>query len=136
MNGEKPASIKFLESLSKLLPEKQEPDFLRLFLQSRQAMGVSPKTLCFYQERLSKYKSNVNNYLKATSSVIQRYLNTIPANANGLATRHASYRTIKTFYRWLRAEYGLYNPIEGTQGSNPWQTDDARPGRNSGSAIN
>jgi site-specific recombinase XerD len=114
MNGEKPASIKFLESLSKFLPEKQEPDYFRLFLQSRQAMGVSPKTLCYYQERLSKFITNVN-YLKATSAVIQRYLNTIPANANGLATRHASYRTIKTFYRWLKTEYGLNNPIEGIQ---------------------
>ncbi len=114
MNGEKPASIKFLESLSKLLPEIHEPDYLRLFLQSRQAMGVSPKTLRFYQERLSKFIRNVN-YLKTTSAVIQRYLNTVPANANGLATRHASYRTIKTLYRWLKAEYGLNNPIEGIQ---------------------
>ena len=112
VNGEKPASIKFLESLSKFLPERQEPDYLRLFLQSRQAMGVSPKTLRFYQERLSKFIKNIN-YLKATSAVIQRYLNTVPANANGLATRHASYRTIKTLYRWLKAEYGLNNPIEG-----------------------
>ena len=75
-------------------------------------MGVSPKTLLFYQDRLSKFIRNVN-YLKATAAVVQRYLNTIPANANGLATRHASYRTIKTFYRWLKAEYGLNNPIEG-----------------------
>ena len=114
INGEKPASLKFLESLSKLLPEKQEPDYLRLFLQSRQAMGVSPKTLCYYQERLSKFIRNVS-YLKGTSAVIQRYLNTVPANANGLATRHASYRTIKTFYRWLKAEYGINNPIEVIQ---------------------
>ena len=112
VNGEKPASIKFLESLSKLLPERQEPDYLKLFLQSRQAMGVSPKTLRFYQERLSKFIKNVN-YLKATSAVIQRYLNTVPANANGLATRHASYRTIKTFYRWLNIEHGMNNPIKG-----------------------
>jgi len=60
VNGEKLASIKFLESLSKLLPEIREPDYLRLFLQSRQAMGVSPKTLRFYQERLFKFITNVN----------------------------------------------------------------------------
>ncbi len=114
VTGEKPASLKFLETLYKLLPEKQEPDYLSLFLQSRQAMGVSPKTLRFYQERLSKFITNVN-YLKATAAVIQRYLNSIPANANGLATRHASYRTIKTLYRWLKVEYGLNNPIKGIQ---------------------
>jgi site-specific recombinase XerD len=114
VNGEKPASIKFLESLIRLLPEKLEPDYLKLFLQSRQAMGVSPKTLRFYQERLSKFIKNVN-YLKATTATIQRYLNTISASENGLATRHASYRTIKTFYRWLKAEYGLNNAAEGIQ---------------------
>ncbi|MFA5399306.1 MAG: tyrosine-type recombinase/integrase [Dehalococcoidia bacterium] len=114
ITGEKPASVKFLESLSKLLPEIHEPDYLKLFLQSRQAMGVSPKTLCYYQERLSKFIRNVN-YLRATSAVVQKYLNTVPANANGLATRHASYRTIKTFYRWLKSEYGLNNPVEGIQ---------------------
>ena len=111
-SGKRPVSQKLVDSILSALPEKKEPDFLRLFLQSRQAMGVSQKTLLFYHERLSKFLKNVI-YLKATAAVIQRYLNTIPANANGLATRHASYRTIKTFYRWLNAGYGLNNPIEG-----------------------
>jgi len=111
-SGKRPVSQKLINAILLSLPERQEPDHLRLFLQSRQSMGVSPKTLLFYQDRLSKFIRNVN-YLKATAAVVQRYLNTIPANANGLATRHASYRTIKTFYRWLKAEYGLNNPIEG-----------------------
>ena len=114
VSGEKPASIKFLEALEKLLPERKAPDYLNQFLQSRETMGVSDKTLRYYHERLSKFTSAVN-YTNATSATIQRYLNSIPGNANGLATRHASYRTIKTFYRWLRSEYGLNNPMEGIQ---------------------
>ena len=113
-SGKKTASVKLLQAIAATLPTKNTPDYLALFLQSRQAMGVSPKTLRFYQERLSKFIRNVN-YLKASAAVIQKYLNSIPANANGLATRHASYRTIKTLYRWLKAEYGLNNPIEGIQ---------------------
>ena len=85
-------------------------DYLSLFLKSRQAIGVSPRTLEFYKERLSKFVVNVN-YLKAKPQTIQRYLNSIPPNGNGYATRHASYRAIRAFYRWLEAEYGLSNPM-------------------------
>jgi len=113
-SGKRPVSQKLVEAMLSSLPVRQEPDYMKLFLQSRQAMGVSLKTLRFYQERLSKFVRNVN-YLKATTATIQRYLNTVPANENGLATRHASYRTIKTFYRWLKSEYGLNNPVEGIQ---------------------
>jgi len=112
VNGEKPASLKFLEALNKLLPENKVPDYLQLFLQSRQAMGVSGKTIEFYKDRLKPFISEVN-YLKAASVSIQRYLNSIPPNQNGLATRHASYRAIKTLYRWLNSEFGFSNPISG-----------------------
>ena len=37
----------------------------------------------------------------------------ISPNKYGFATRHASFRTIKTFYRWLNAEYGTPNPVDG-----------------------
>jgi site-specific recombinase XerD len=30
-----------------------------------------------------------------------------------LSTRHAYYRTLKVFHRWLNAEYGFNNPIKG-----------------------
>lgn len=30
-----------------------------------------------------------------------------------MATRHASFRAVKTPYRWLSAEYGLTNSVEG-----------------------
>jgi len=75
-------------------------------------MGVSPKTIRFYKQRLSKFTFGID-YTKVTKQGLQRHLNSIPANNNGLATRHASYRAFKTFYRWLKSEYGFNNPIEG-----------------------
>ena len=99
-----------LTSLEK--PRKPDKDYLASFLQSRQAQGVSPRTLEYYRERLSKFIANVD-YTKASRQDIEQYLNSIPPNQYGLATRHASYRTIKTFYRWLDREYGFYNPVIG-----------------------
>jgi integrase/recombinase XerC len=75
-------------------------------------MGCSAKTIDFYNDRLGQFISNIN-YLRATTISIERYLNTIVPNQNGLATRHASYRAIKTFYHWLNAEFSLNNPIVG-----------------------
>jgi len=85
-------------------------DYITLFLQSRQARGVSPKTLEFYKERLYKFASRIN-YFNASPQHIERYLNSIPPNQNGFATRHASFRAMQAFYRWLNAEHGLNNPM-------------------------
>lgn len=92
--------------------QKLGTDYLALFLQSRESMGVSPKTLRFYHERLSKFICTVD-CLHSTSQDIQRYLNSIPPNKYGLGTRHASFRAIKAYYRWINSEYGIPNPIEG-----------------------
>lgn len=89
-----------------------EKDYLSLFLQSRETIGVSHKTLRFYRERLSKFIRSVD-CKQATRGDIGKYLSSIPPNKYGLGTRHASYRAIKTFYRWLHSEYGFINPMEG-----------------------
>lgn len=89
-----------------------DEDYLALFLQSREAMGVSPKTLRFYKERLSKFIRAID-HLQATRQDVQKYLNSIPPNQYGLGTRHASFRAIKAFYRWLNSEYGIPNSMEG-----------------------
>lgn len=96
----------------KRLSGRDKRDYLELFLQSREAMGVSPKTLRYYSERLSKF-IRVVDYLHASHQDIQRYLNSIPPNQYGLGTRHASFRAIKAFYRWLNSEYGIPNRMEG-----------------------
>ncbi len=112
-HGKRSPSQKLLDALASLeKPKKPDKDYLGLFLQSRQALGVSPRTLGYYHERLSKFVANVD-YVKASRQAIEQYLISIPPNQYGLATRHASYRTIKTFYRWLSREYVFSNPVTG-----------------------
>jgi len=76
------------------------------------ARGVSSSTLKYYRERLSKFITNVD-YTRAVRQDIEKYLNSIPANQYGLGTRHASYRAIRVFYRWLSTEYEFPNPVTG-----------------------
>ena len=45
--------------------DESEKDYFALFIESRNAMGVSPKTIRFYKERLLKFLNDVN-YLKAS----------------------------------------------------------------------
>ena len=112
-HGTRSPSPKLLEVLATLeRPKKPDKDYLDLFLQSRRARGVSPRTLRYYHERLSKFIAFAN-YLNADRQNIEKYLNSIPPNQYGLATRHASYRAIKVFYRWLSTEYELSNPVAG-----------------------
>jgi integrase/recombinase XerC len=51
------------------------------------------------------------NPYTATEDDIIRYLNTIPGNQYGYATRHASFRVLKTFYKWLETK-GLKYPMK------------------------
>ncbi len=112
-SGKRPPSQRLLELLAEeVTVDKPDKDYFHLFLGSREAMGVSPKTVIFYQDRLYRFVSQFN-YLKVSRKDITKNLNSIPANKNGLATRHASFRAIKTFYRWLNTEYGFKNPIDG-----------------------
>jgi integrase/recombinase XerC len=110
--GKLPPSEKLIRILSKSIDQDKtkQPDYASLFIQSREAMGCSSKTIEFYRDRLGQFFQSMD-YLKSKPSTIQKYLNSIPANDNGLATRHASYRAIKTFYRWLSTEFGFSNPI-------------------------
>ncbi|MFC2003868.1 hypothetical protein ACFLV4_08030 [Chloroflexota bacterium] len=112
-HGLRPPSKRLLDALAEQTRErKPDKDYFQLFLKSRQAMGVSVRTLEFYNDRLSPFVSQ-SNYLKASRKDLTQYFNSIPANRNGLATRHATFRAVKTFYRWLNGEYGLRNPVEG-----------------------
>jgi site-specific recombinase XerC len=96
--------------------KKPDRDYLGLFLESRQARGVTPSTLAFYEERLDKYGRTVEYFFdKASRRTIEQYLNTIQPNENGLGARHASYRALRVFYTWLHSEYGMDNPMTGVQ---------------------
>jgi len=111
-HGRRPPSQKLLDAIAGHgKTRKPEKDYLSLFIQSRQAMGVSPKTTRFYQERLSKFIAQVDCQ-RASRQQVERYLNSIPPNQYGLGNRHASYRAIKAFYHWLSTEYELENPTK------------------------
>ena len=72
-HGKRPPSQKLLGALAEHIRESKKPekDHLRLFLQSREARGVSPKTLRFYRERLYKFIFKVN-YVEASRQDIER----------------------------------------------------------------
>ena len=112
-NRKRPPSQKLLDAISEhIAPKKPQQDYLAQFLNSRRAMGVTQRTLDFYQEKLPKFTSNVD-YTKATRKDIERYLNLIPPNKYGLGNRHSHFRAIKTFLRWLEEEHGFRNPMKG-----------------------
>jgi integrase/recombinase XerD len=112
-HGKCPPSQRLLDAIDNWAGKRHpQKDYLSLFLQSRQAMGVSPRTLGFYNERLTKFTAQVD-CLKASRHDIERFLNSIPSNHYGLGTRHATFSALKTFYRWLKVEHNLKNPLEG-----------------------
>jgi len=110
-HGKRPPSEKLITALLSL-EQHREPgkDYLALFIQSRNARAVSPNTLLYYNSRLADFVQRID-ILKVSKSDIEQYLNSIPPNNNGYATRHASYRAIRAFYNWLSLEYGFDNPV-------------------------
>ena len=89
---------------------KPDSDYIGLFLESREARGASPATMAFYRGQLAMFAAKVE-YWQASRHDVERYLNSIPANSNGLGNRHAAFRALRVFYRWLNAEYGIGNPM-------------------------
>jgi site-specific recombinase XerD len=85
---------------------------LLTFIEYRKAMGITDNSIDYYKERLGKAFIELGNPYHITSEEIISYLNTIPPNKLGLSTRHASWRTLKTFYRWLHTNYSFINLME------------------------
>jgi integrase/recombinase XerC len=93
--------------------KKPDLNYFKRFMESRAAMGCSPKTLAYYRDTLTPFVDYVVDYPRASRQQIEKFLNSIPPNANGLGTRNAYYRAIRTFYLWLHNEYGLEDPMQG-----------------------
>jgi integrase len=79
-----------------------DEDYKRLFLQSRQAMEVSPGTLSFYRSKLGRFLSEVN-VDTAQRQDVEEFLLQFKNPGN----RHAYYRALKTFYNWRAETFGL-----------------------------
>ncbi len=111
--GQLPPSQKLIDILLDYInANRKHPDYIALFMKSRDAIGVSIETKKTYTVILSRFAADVD-YVKADKQQIQRFLNTIQPNKNGLGTRHVYFRTIRTFYHWLELEYNINNPMIG-----------------------
>jgi integrase len=86
---------------------KTEVDYLRLFLQSRRAMEVSPGTLSFYRVKLGRFLSELDAD-NAQRQDIEAFLLQFKNPGN----RHAYYRAVKTFYNWRSETFGLSSPMK------------------------
>ena len=85
---------------------KTAEEYLHLFLQSRQAMEVSPGTLSFYRVKLGRFLSELNADT-AKRQDIEAFL----LNFKNPGNRHAYYRAIKTFYNWREETFCLPSPM-------------------------
>jgi len=110
-HGKCPPSQKLLDALAQhIKPKDSDRDYLALFLQSRQSINASTNTLTLYRSILERFLSQVDP-LRATRMDIEHYILGIPAKGLSLGNRHAHYRVIKTFFRWLEVEYGIRSPM-------------------------
>ena len=82
-------------------------DYLNLFLQSKQAMHVSPGTLAFYRVKLGRFLTELNADT-AQRQDIEKFLLQFENPGN----RHAYYRAITTFYNWHEETFGIPNPAK------------------------
>ncbi|MDM8001063.1 MAG: tyrosine-type recombinase/integrase, partial [Dehalococcoidia bacterium] len=65
----------------------------------------------FYEEQLVRFLERISSpYWKIPREELTEYLNSIPGNQWGCSTRHAAFRVLRAFYRWLRVEYDLPDP--------------------------
>ena len=112
-SGKRPASKKLLTILEESFqPKKIKVDYVRLFLCSRESMGCTNKTIAFYRSILIRYEASMD-YTRANRTRVERFLNSIPYSNNNLGNRHAYFRTLRVFHKWLNSEYGINNPMIG-----------------------
>lgn len=88
------------------------------FLIDRQARGLSPRTVDFYDAELRYLRTylesqGITDVLQVTPNHLRKYLLALSQHRNSGGV-HAAYRTIRVFFRWYEAEMepdGWKNPI-------------------------
>ena len=107
-HGKRPPSKRLLEALiAHYRGTRTERDYFSLFLRSRLAIGVSPRTAQFYRTKLGCFLSELNAD-KAKRQDIELFL----LRFENLGNRHAYYRAIKTFYNWREETFDLPSPMK------------------------
>ena len=83
-------------------------DYIDVFLFSRQAKGLSPVTVRWYREILTRF----NNTFPGAPPVKPEQIEIFLANCPGKdERRHGYYRALKCFYRFLQRRFNYPNPI-------------------------
>jgi hypothetical protein len=76
----------FLASKPPIGSNKLPPNPYEGFIERRKYMGVGPRTVEIYQDRLSRFKKHIGNPYKAKREDIIAYLNTIQPNKIGYSS--------------------------------------------------
>jgi len=79
------------------------------FLTSCRARGLSPITVAWYEGLLGAFV-RAHPDLPLGPATIEGFLGALSGSD---ATRHAYFRCLRVFYRWLAAREGLASPMEG-----------------------
>jgi integrase/recombinase XerC len=108
-SGKRPPSEKLLGVLELYQPSStanENRKYLRLFLQSREAMGVTSGTMHFYRTKLGCF-SDVVTSENVSREDIEHFL----IQFNNPGNRHAYFRAIRTFFNWREECSGLPSPM-------------------------
>lgn len=88
------------------------------FILSRKALKLSPRTVDWYNHKLSAF-ARAYQELPETPYQVEEFLTGI----NGEHNAHGYYRALKAFYRFLRKRYQITNPLDLVAMGRPRKTD-------------
>lgn len=91
---------------------------IQSFLQSREALNRSPRTIEWYRHKLYSFARSYPKLPKAP-----RQIDEFLIDIKGEENTHGHYRALKAFYRFLKKRYQLTNPIELIELRRPIRTD-------------
>jgi len=109
LSGKRKAPPRLKVLLTKKLTS--DDNIIQEFLTSRETSGCAPTTLRYYRQQLSYYRSKKGK-IRASQQDIEKYLNSVPPNDDGLGNRHAACRALRAFYNWVEMTYDLPNPMK------------------------
>jgi len=93
------------------LGRNHQPDYLTLFLRSRQVEEVSASTLLYYHRKLSRFMREVDSTTAIQTDIEQFLIQfTNPGN------RYSYYRALNVFFKWRNESYHLPNPMGNMKG--------------------
>ncbi|MFC1942774.1 tyrosine-type recombinase/integrase [Chloroflexota bacterium] len=86
--------------------KKSEMDMPALFLQSRQALQVTPGTMDFYRKKLGMFLKFVN-----PDTARRQDIDAFLIRFENAGNRHCYYRALRTFFSWREDTFGIKSPM-------------------------